>query len=274
MWRFLHIVTTGTSLVRNTAFLCKFLPGLSEYCLLVDSWSKASPDSSEDLEAARNAIPSSRVFKALLEAVSSDPRRLSAELNAFLSYLDKLGEGIYKHRVILFSTDTGVGWLCTRILEEFFKTISEIPSVYVTSGKHYIEHVESNRVEMLGRDFSKGSLNLLVRVKSIVKKHRDQVDEVVFNLTGGFKPETGFLILIAGLIGANRVYYIHETMREVVEIPILPLTITEPVKSVFERAKRNILTDLDYNILREYRVLRPGEKEQEWIKRLAEILLD
>lgn len=272
MHKVLHIVTTGTSLLRNAQSLCKSLPGLSEYCSLLGLWSSASPDSSEDLEAARSAIPGSLVFKALLEAVACEPRRLSAELNAFFAYLDRLS-GAYEHAVALLSTDTGAGWLCTRVLEEFLKTLTKIPQVYV-KGDHYIKSVESVRVELLGRDFSKSSLNLLIEVKRAIRKYWNIVDEVVFNLTGGFKPETGFLLLTAGLLGASRAYYIHEYMKEVVEIPVLPITISEPVKSVLERSLRGELTPLDHRVLVEYRVLRPGEKEPEWLRTVAKILLE
>ena len=272
MHKALHVVTTGTSIVRNSASLCNSLPGLAEYCSLLGSWSRASPDSSEDIEAARNAVPGSRVFKALLEALSGDPRRLSAELNAFFGYLNGL-EGAHEHIIVLLSTDTGVGWLCTRVLEEFLKAMDRVPSVYV-KGEHYVKAIESRRVELLGRDFSRGSLNLLIEVKSVVKKYWSEVDEVLFNLTGGFKPETGFLLLVAGLIGASRLYYIHEFMGEVVEIPVLPVSVTEPVKTVLERAMRGELTPLDYQVLREYRVLRPGEKQLTWLQQLAKIVLD
>ena len=273
MFRILHVTTTGTSLVRNASSFCRSLPDLSEYCSLLDSWFKATPDSSEDIEAARNAIPGSRVFNVLLGVLASDPRRFSAELNAFFGYLNKLSSGVYRHSIVLFTTDTGVGWFCTRVLEEFLKTLKEVPDVYTTSGKHYIDSVESIRVEMFGRDFSKGSLNLLVNVKKTVKKYWGQVDEVVFNLTGGFKPETGFLLLAAGLLGVSRVYYIHEYMREVVEIPVFPLTIGEPIKSVLEKSICGKLTPLDYKVLIEYKILRPGEKEPVWLRKIAEILL-
>jgi len=271
MYRILHIVTTGTSIIRNSFNLCTKLMGLRDYCDLLRAWASASVDSSEDLEAGRNAIPASPVFKALLEALASDPRRISAELNAFFNYLDTL-RGLHEHYITLLSSDTGVGWLCTRVLEEFLKTMDKIPGVYVKN-EHYIKNIEAIRVQLLGRDFIKGSLNLITEAKKATRKYRGLVDEVVFNPTGGYKPETGFLLLVAGLIGASRVYYIHETMHEVAEIPVIPVTIAEPVKTVFEKALRGELTPLDYQVLREQRILRPGEKEPTWLQQLAKIVL-
>jgi putative CRISPR-associated protein (TIGR02619 family) len=273
VYRLLHVVTVGTSLVRNASGVCDRVPGLRGFCDLLKSWSNASPDSSEDLEASRSAIPPSPVFKALLEALAGDPRRLSAELNALFGYLDTL-RGPCEHHVVLLSSDTGVGWLCARVLEEFLKPMERVPEVYAR-GEHSVESVEALRVPLLGRDFVKGSLNLVREVKKAIKRWGEKVDEVLFNATGGYKPETGFLLLVAGLVGASRVYYIHETMREVVEIPVLPVKVSEPLKGVLERAARGEqLSPVDYQVLREHRVLRPGEKEPAWLQELAKILLD
>jgi len=265
-------VTVGTSLLRNASSLCTSLVGLKEHCDLLRAWANASVDSTEDLEAGRSAIPASPVFKALIEALAGDPRRFSAELNALFSYLDML-RGLHEHYITLLSSDSGAGWLCTRVLEEFLKTMNKIPEVY-TRGEHYVKNVEIIRVLFLGRDFIKGSLNLVAEAKKAVKKYSKVVDEILFNPTGGYKPETGFLLLVAGLLGASRVYYIHETMKEAVEIPVLPLSIAEPVKNIFEKILRRELTPLDYKILREHRILRPGEKEPEWLRQLARILLE
>jgi putative CRISPR-associated protein (TIGR02619 family) len=272
MVRILHIETTGTSLLRNAATLCENYNSLAKHCAKLDLWAKADVDSTEDIEAGNNAVPGSLIFKGLLEALSSDPRRLSAEMNAFLSFLDTL-KGPHEHMVFLLSSDTGSGWLCSKVIEEFLRSMERIPSTYV-NGEHLIKMVEIRRVPMLGRDFSKGTLNLVAETKKIITKFRPQVDEIAFNLTGGYKPETGFLLLTAGLLGANKAYYIHETMRRVVEVPILPLSINEPVATVLKNIASGKYDEIGYRILREYRILRPWEKEPHWLRELAKVLLE
>jgi len=269
---FLHVVTIGTSLLRNAFSNCNRLGSLSSYCELFGRWMSAGVDSSDDLEAGRNAVPSSSVFRAILDSLASDPRRLSAELNAFFSYLDSLIEPSLNY-IVLLSSDTGTGWLCTRVLEEFMKPMDRIPSVY-TRGEHYVKSVEATRVPLLGRDFSKGSINLVAEVKKTIAKYKNVVDEVLFNPTGGYKPETAYLLLTASLIGASRVYYIHETMGETVEIPVIPVEIKEPFKTILEKAKKGELTPLDYQVLRKHRVIRPGEKEPAWLQQIAKIILN
>jgi len=161
--------------------------------------------------------------------------------------------------IVLLSSDTGTGLLCTRVLEEFLKPMDRIPSVY-TRGEHYVKAVEAIRVSLLGRDFSKGSINLVAEVKKTIAKYKNVVDEVLFNPKGGYKPGKAYLLLTASLIGASRVYYIHETMGDTVEIPVIPVEIKEPVKTILEKAKQGELTPLDYQVLRKHRVIRPGEK--------------
>jgi putative CRISPR-associated protein (TIGR02619 family) len=100
--------------------------------------------------------------------LTSDPRRISAELNALFNYLDTL-RGPHEHYITLLSSDTGAGWLCTRLLEEFLKTVTRIPDVYV-KGEHYVKSIEAVRVQFLGRDFTKGSLNLIAEAKKTCEK--------------------------------------------------------------------------------------------------------
>ncbi len=64
-------------------------------------------------------------------------------------------------------------------------------------------------------------------VASLVRAKKAEGCRVYVNATGGFKPETAFMVIVAMLVGADRAYYIHEAFREVVEVPLLPITIDE-----------------------------------------------
>ena len=57
MYVFLHVVTVGTSLLRNAFSSCGRLRSISNYCELFGRWVVAGVDSSDDLEAGRNAVP-------------------------------------------------------------------------------------------------------------------------------------------------------------------------------------------------------------------------
>jgi len=94
---------------------------------------------------------------------------------------------------------------------------------------------EVHRIPELGRSFEAGLYNLLDAVASLVAKYRGLGLRVYLNATGGFKLETAVLYLAACLLGADRVYYIHEAMREVVELPALPLSIDRRFAEVLQK---------------------------------------
>lgn len=99
------------------------------------------------------------------------------------------------------------------------------------------------------------------------------------NPTGGFKPESAYLTVVAILAGgAWRVVYAHETFREVVELPILPITLdSKYVKALSGRPTLDELRSvgLDPEDLRESGVIdiRDGEVEvREWFRRLVGLI--
>jgi len=143
---FLHLVTVGTSVVRNASQSDGVESGVRER---LRAWSTALPGSSEDLEAGERAVHGAREFRAVLGFVSSSPRLASAELNAFIGYLEYLvNQGVrgVSHYVVLLGTDTGVGVFSTRILEEYLKSImgQDLSGVWGVEGHVVVgwSHVE------------------------------------------------------------------------------------------------------------------------------------
>lgn len=53
--------------------------------------------------------------------------------------------------------------------------------------------------------------------------------------TGGYKPESTFAVIAAYLAGAHGVIYVHETFKDVVELPILPLQLEETLAKFARR---------------------------------------
>ena len=53
--------------------------------------------------------------------------------------------------------------------------------------------------------------------------------------TGGYKPESTFAVIAAYLAGAHGAVYIHETFKDVVELPILPLQLEETLAKLAMR---------------------------------------
>ena len=272
--RFLHLVTVGTSVIRNASSH----EGISEDLRSrLTAWSTAPPGSSEDLEASNRAAPGTDEFKAVLGYVSGNPRKASAELNAFIGYLEHLvdnGVRGVEHRIVLLSTDTGAGWFSTRVLEEYLKEVvgHDLSKIWGVGG-HKVVGVESRRIEKLGVDFSEGILGLIAEVKKIILRVGDKYDRVLANLTGGFKPESAAVLVAAGLLGIDAVYYIHEAMRNVVELPVIPLRVDENARKLLVNALDNRMGSAERKLLRKLGLPVTGDKISPWARRLLELLL-
>lgn len=272
--RFLHLVTVGTSVIRNASFHEGISGDLRSKLM---AWSTASPGSSEDLKASNRAVPGTDEFKAVLGYVSGNPRKASAELNAFIGYLEYLvdnGVRDVEHRIVLLSTDTGAGWFSTRILEEYLKGVVgyDLSKIWGVEG-HVVEGVETRRVEKLGVDFSEGILSLIAEVKKIILRMSGKYNRVLANLTGGFKPESAAVLVAAGLLGIDAVYYIHEAMRNVVELPVIPLRVDEDARKLLVNALDNRIGLAEKKLLEKLGLPVAGNKISPWARRLLELLL-
>ncbi|MEM4650566.1 MAG: putative CRISPR-associated protein [Pyrobaculum sp.] len=64
-----------------------------------------------------------------------------------------------------------------------------------------------------------------------MKKARREERLTYVVATGGFKPESTFAVIAAYLAGAHGAVYIHETFKDVVELPIPPSSWRKPSPS-------------------------------------------
>lgn len=124
-------------------------------------------------------------------------------------------------------------------------------------------------------------INLLAKVRNEVERFRQDVGRsiglenvrIVANLTGGFKPESGALLAIAGLIGIDSVYYIHEVFRDVVELPILPLKIDPAAEQLLLNALNDRVDSAERRLLERLGLSFVGGKLSPWSKRLLKAFL-
>ncbi|QOJ78804.1 putative CRISPR-associated protein [Infirmifilum lucidum] len=245
-----HIVTVGTSLVRNAESMGR---GLVPDRILEKfaKWARAPVRSLEDAEAGGRASEGTEEFEAALQILASDPYRASAELNAMRPYLE---EGSVAGAALL-STDSGVAFFCASVIAKYLRD----------SGVE----AEIRRVPQLGLDFDEGLYNLLDEAAGLAEEARKRGLLVYLNLTGGFKPEGSALYALAPLIGANRAYYVHEYTRGHVELPILPLTLDPGYRHAARR-----LHELPPQILQAFEengiVKREGSeyRVRKWVERL------
>ncbi len=225
MVMYVHVIAVGTSILSN--FEREF-PEEAEK-LGIKGWGVLSPEDPAQKEAFKHAHEGSNVFKTLLNYVSEDPKKRSAELNAFLTFVNYAGHSKKNVGVLIYTTDTGNGFLCgqlvhTYLTREGYKSLTKKPV----------------RIKWLGRtleSFEDGLINLTDKIVVKIRDHVKKGRKVYINATGGFKPETAYLVLAGALAGAHKAYYIHETFKEIVELPLPKLSIDEKLVNVIKNLK-------------------------------------
>lgn len=206
-----HIVTVGTSVVRNVSIHAPRFNVPGEVVEKFRRWAQAPPRSLEDSEAGQRASPGCEEFEHALEVLASEPYVVSAELNAMKKYL----EARMVDAAVLLASDTGASEFSARVLGEYLSSEGV--------------RVEVHRVRDLGLDFHSGLLNLVDAVAAAASRYSGEGYRVWINLTGGFKLETAVLYLAACLsrMGIEKAYYIHETMKDTVEVPVIPVKLED-----------------------------------------------
>ncbi len=211
-----QVLTVGISLLRNFV-LSKVDEDLIKK-FDMSSWLRLKPEDERQRIPESHAYAGSIVYNSLLKYVSEKPFEASAELNA-LHHFEKV-KGIRKEEeeIILYSTDTGTGWLCSMILYEYLKA------------NGYTLVSEPVRVEKFGwgPDFIDDALGDLMDklVKLLVKKKKEGY-RVYVNATGGLKPESTFLVISALLSSADAIYYMYQFYNDIGILPIIPLSIRQ-----------------------------------------------
>jgi len=226
MVKWFHVVATGTSILRNFEF--RFSDRARE--LGINGWFRLPPNDprQEVAESVARAGRGNKVYDALHDYLLNDPEGASAELNAFLNYVRVAGHAPPAEvGVLIYSTDTGTGYLCAKLIHEYLRSKG-----YAVVGE------TPTRVEGLGtseESFDDGLTNLLDKVISKAREEAGKGVKVYVNATAGYKAETSFLTLAAALANATATYYIHEAFKEVIELPLPPLTIDPKIKQLIKR---------------------------------------
>lgn len=109
-------------------------------------------------------------------------------------------------------SDTTEGKWCAQALQKFYTSL------------HYsCELLSIEKLNYQTKNFSEGGLKSLLQVTfKAIRQAKDRNQEIKICATGGFKAEIAFLNLIGLLMGIP-VYYIHESFKELIRFPSLPI---------------------------------------------------
>jgi len=208
---YVHIVTVGASLASNYE---------------IDKSGRRIPEA--DIEKRLGEMPEARraqYTKELIRYLQEKEKggkitEASAELNALNRYLGEISLAYLIH------TDTNLGRCCAQALKTHLteKGIQVAQPIEI-QGLHSAE------------TFQKGLANLVRQTAQILAYHRKNVRICA---TGGFKPEVA-LASVLGFIAKAPVYYIHESFRQEVHLPALPIDWKPEVKK-YGKAVKAILT--------------------------------
>ncbi|MEM3734682.1 MAG: putative CRISPR-associated protein, partial [Nitrososphaerales archaeon] len=198
------------------------------------NWYRLPPDSPQQQKFISWARRGEKVFDKVLDFVNKDPRRASAELNAYYRFESLRGKA--EREFILYATDTGTGLFCARILK-----------AHLEDKGYRVREPITLKGFGLGYDFFEEALTSVM--DTVAKTVSKAEGKVYLNATGGFKPETTFAVIAALLHGVRAVYYVHESFQDVVILPAPPLQIDskylERLKQIgVEGKQKYFLTDI------------------------------
>lgn len=214
--------TCGTSLLTNGA-------GGELRNKLIKNSNKGSIEDIAKEDAAEFQQLLSCREKSLLAAGEEEARRMSAELNALLSWHQ--GRAPQQRDIyILLATDTFLGRESAAILKKWLEAWG-CNDVRVMS-QHGL------RTDSL-QGFRESLPGLVKELSELLEAHRASGDRICFNLTGGFKSLNGFIQTLA-TIHADETFYLFDHSSDLVFIPRLPFSLnaTEWMKdhlAVFRR---------------------------------------
>lgn len=224
MVSWVHVISVGTSILSNYVRD----NDMQARRLGISGWGSLSFDHPDQDRALASAARGTPVFNALYEYVLSNPRRASAELNAFFRAVS-----LFNHSppeevgVYLFSSDTGTGYLCASIAlailrDQRYHTLVRDPVKITGLGRNLLS-------------FEDSLIDLIEKVVIKILEWSKKGIKVYLNLTGGFKPESAYLLLAGALAGARRAYYIHETFNDVVSLSLPKLTIDQKLANLIRK---------------------------------------
>ncbi|MEM1830604.1 MAG: putative CRISPR-associated protein [Desulfurococcaceae archaeon] len=233
--RYLYISLVGTSVLRNTAMRLK------------DKWRDKYPDlenwHSLPLDDARNVYNTGllcrlrtadpELYEDMLNEAMSLGEKASAEVAGVVGLAGTLIHSYDKVHVVLYPTATCNSLLSAEINKAVLKGLG-------------FRSIEVQPIEKLGKleEFEEGLVELLDKVVPRILEAGSKGMSVYLNATPGFKAESSFLVLSSLLAGVKGVVYIHETFREPVFIPAVPISVekefAEWIKSLGDEIPREV----------------------------------
>ncbi len=163
-------------------------------------------------EYARNETKINNIKKEISKWIDKekDKFNISAEIKSLTKISEELKEDL---EVYLLASDTVLSRLAGEILQEF------IPKIVPKCEVKKLEIIKDLQI-WDRKDFNKGMSNLISKIYEISDEYWDNV---VINITGGYKATIPYLTILAQINNCP-IYYIFEDTDALIKIPNIPFS--------------------------------------------------
>ncbi len=189
-----------------------------------------------DNEYAKNKTKIDNIKRAITNWINGekDKFNISAEVKSLKKISDELKEDL---EVYLLASDTVLSKLAGEILQEW------IPKIVPKCEVKKLEIIKDLQI-WYRKDFNKGMSNLISKIYEISGEYWDNV---IINITGGYKATIPYLTILAQINNCP-IYYIFEDTDALIKIPKIPIDINwgifEKYEELFSQLEREDIIEL------------------------------
>ena len=170
-------------------------------------------------------VTDNKIKKDLLNFIDEEGDRACAELTSIMKLKEKYGD----IEVYLLATDTIESVLVCEVLKEvlggkeinvFFKEQDILKNLNINKKKHFIKGIDK----------------LIERIFNLITNYRGQVlkaNEVIFNITGGYKGVIPYFSTIAQIFDYEIVYTFEDESSDLIVINPLPVEIDRGILELY-----------------------------------------
>jgi CRISPR/Cas system-associated protein Csm6 len=244
------VVTVGTSLFENYKD-----PDKNSH---INSTVKSYINDCQDEPAGKYNTLSSEInmIKTNVFAWAKNNEDASAEINSLVKMQEELQDNLDAY---LLCTDTILSVVAAELIQEWFQNSQGgYPIKIIYNNRDYISKLQVERRDDLMKE---GLPSLLERIRSIaLEKKPKGWEDVLFNITGGYKVIIPYLTFMATVNNCKTFYIFEGGDQELITVPPFPFKMDMDLFSKYEKQIEKLASGIqhyrDYEKeLNEYRAL-------------------
>jgi putative CRISPR-associated protein (TIGR02619 family) len=195
---------------------------------------KNNKSKADDLDKELNR--KKNIEKSFNESYFRNNQNASAEIKSLIKLKEELNEEL---EIYLLYSDTALSRLAAEILQRALSYFEDLKNCPI----HSPLKIKGLQIWNRG-EFNEGMVNL---IQTIEKISQGYWENVIINITGGYKATIPYLTILAQV---NRcpIYYIFEDTESLIKIPFIPIDIKQSIfekhKELFRKLEREEISEL------------------------------